>query len=73
MVPAVSEANLPAFALFSLARTLPTGVLAAAIGSGATRGIVCPEACGGEAAWGGGTEVLAPATQLGLIHHFGLR
>ncbi len=47
-----------------------TGVLAAAIGSGATRGIVCPEACGGEAAWGGGIEVLAPATLLGLINHF---
>ena len=47
-----------------------TGVLAAAIGSGAARGIVCPEACGGEAAWGGGIEVLAPATLLGLINHF---
>ncbi len=47
-----------------------TGVLAAAIGSGAARGIVCPEACGGEAAWGGGIEVLAPATLLALINHF---
>ena len=41
-----------------------TGVLAAAIGSGAARGIVCPEACGG------GIEVQAPATLLGLFNHF---
>ena len=50
--------------------TRVTGVLAAAIGSGAARGIVCPEACGGEAAWSGGIDVLAPATLLGLINHF---
>ncbi len=50
--------------------TQVTGVLAAAIGCGAARGIICPEACGGEAAWGGGLDVLAPATLLGLINHF---
>ena len=47
------------------------GVLPAAIGAQAAgRGIVCPAACGGEAAWAGGGEVLAPANLLALINHF---
>ena len=46
------------------------GVLPAAIGaSAAGRGIVCPEATGGEAAWAGGIEVLAPASLLALVNH----
>jgi magnesium chelatase family protein len=47
------------------------GVLPAAIGaSAAARGIICPAACGGEAAWAGEIEVLAPPTLLALINHF---
>jgi magnesium chelatase family protein len=46
------------------------GVLPAAIGAAArSRGIVCPAATGGEAAWAGGIEVLAPPTLLTLINH----
>ncbi len=33
------------------------------------RGLICPQAQGGEAAWGG-AEVLAPASLLALINHF---
>ncbi len=48
-----------------------SGVLAAALGAaGAGRGIICPESSGGEAAWAGGIEVLAPASLLALINHF---
>ncbi len=47
------------------------GVLPAALGaSAAGRGIICPAACGGEAAWAGEIEVLAPPTLLALINHF---
>ncbi|MDR3439629.1 YifB family Mg chelatase-like AAA ATPase [Telmatospirillum sp.] len=47
-----------------------TGVLAAALAASASdRGLICPAAQGGEAAWSG-TEVLAPASLLALINHF---
>jgi magnesium chelatase family protein len=47
------------------------GVLPAAISASAeARGIICPAATGGEAAWADGIEVLAPATLLALINHF---
>jgi len=46
------------------------GVLPAAIAaSAAGRGLICPEVQGGEAAWAGGPEVLAPPSLLALIHH----
>ena len=46
------------------------GVLPAAIGAVAhERGIICPAKCGGEAAWAGDLEVLAPASLLALINH----
>ena len=46
------------------------GVLPAAIGaSAAGRGIVCPAAQGGEAAWAGDIDVLAPASLLSLVNH----
>jgi magnesium chelatase family protein len=46
------------------------GVLPAAIGASARgRGIVCPAATGGEAAWAGGIEVIAPPNLLSLINH----
>ena len=47
------------------------GVLPAAIGASARElGLVCPAAQGGEAAWAGRIEVLAPADLLSLINHF---
>ncbi len=46
------------------------GVLPAAVGAVAHgRGIICPEATGGEAAWAGDLEVLAPPSLLALINH----
>ncbi|NYZ12971.1 YifB family Mg chelatase-like AAA ATPase [Azospirillum sp. RWY-5-1] len=49
-----------------------SGVLPAAINALAgERGLICPAACGGEAAWAGeDLDVLAPATLLALINHF---
>ena len=38
--------------------------------AGGGRGIICPEASGGEAAWAGGIDVLAPSSLLALINHF---
>ena len=47
------------------------GVLAAALAaSAAGRGLICPAACGGEAAWAGELDVLAPPSLLALINHF---
>src|SRR5207248_754484 len=47
------------------------GVLTAAIAANAAdRGLICPGAQGGEAAWAGGSDVLAPASLLELINHF---
>jgi len=53
-------------ALAPVAGVLPAAVAAVA----AERGIICPAACGGEAAWAGELEVLAPPTLLTLINHF---
>ncbi|HTW26919.1 MAG TPA: YifB family Mg chelatase-like AAA ATPase [Acetobacteraceae bacterium] len=47
------------------------GVLPAAIGaSGRDLGLICPRAQGGEAAWAGRIEVLAPPDLLSLVNHF---
>jgi magnesium chelatase family protein len=47
------------------------GVLPAAMGAAAAeRGIICPEASGGEAAWAGAVEVLAAPSLLALVNHF---
>lgn len=47
------------------------GVLPAAIAArAADRGLICPAPQGGEAAWAGGIEVLAPVSLLALINHF---
>ena len=54
------------------ALTPVAGVLPAAINALANeRGLICPAACGGEAAWAGeDLDVLAPPTLLALINHF---
>ena len=47
------------------------GVLLAAMAAvGSDRGIVCPEVTGGEAAFAGGLDVLAPKGLIHLINHF---
>jgi magnesium chelatase family protein len=47
------------------------GVLPAAIGAGAQElGLICPGCQGGEAAWAGSVEVLAPPDLISLINHF---
>ncbi len=47
------------------------GVLPAAIGASARGlGLICPAAQGGEAAWAGQIQVLAPTDLLALINHF---
>ncbi len=47
------------------------GVLPAAIAASASgRGLICPAACGGEAAFAGEIEVLAPPSLLALVNHF---
>jgi magnesium chelatase family protein len=53
-------------AIAPVAGVLPAAVAAAAAG----RGLICPAACGSEAAWAGEIEVLAPASILALINHF---
>ena len=53
------------------ALTRVAGVLPAAIGASANgRGLICPAACGGEAAFAGDIAVLAPPSLLALINHF---
>ena len=48
------------------------GVLPAAIGANAMgRGLICPAACGPEAAWAGGDmEILAPRSLIAIANHF---
>ena len=47
------------------------GVLPAALGASArARGLICPAACGGEAAWAGPIEVLAAPSLLAIVNHF---
>lgn len=53
-------------------RILPVaGVLPAAIEATAvSKGVICPESCGSEAAWTGNKDILAPSSLLALINHF---
>lgn len=48
------------------------GALPAAIGANAMgKGLICPKACGAEAAWGSADmDILAPDHLIGLINHF---
>lgn len=49
-----------------VAGVLPAGVAAAEAG----RGLICPAACGGEAAWAGDMEILAARDLLAIVNHF---
>jgi magnesium chelatase family protein len=47
------------------------GVLPAALhASSEDKGLICPQASGGEAAWSGLQDILAPSSLLALINHF---
>lgn len=52
--------------LLPVAGVLPAAMHASAKG----KGLVCPAASGGEAAWSGVNDILAPASLLALINHF---
>jgi magnesium chelatase family protein len=52
-------------ALAPVAGVLPAAMVA--VGKG--RGIICPAACGGEAAWAGDLDIVAAPTLLALINH----
>jgi magnesium chelatase family protein len=52
--------------LTSVAGVLLAGLSAAARGGG----LICPLACGGEAAWAGEVEILAAPSLLAIVNHF---
>lgn len=46
------------------------GVLSAAIGASAEgKGLICPQACGNEAAWGGPISIIAAPSLMALVNH----
>ncbi|HEX4181554.1 MAG TPA: YifB family Mg chelatase-like AAA ATPase [Caulobacteraceae bacterium] len=49
-----------------VAGTLPAAVAASAM----NLGLICPEACGPEAAWAGDCRILAPRSLISLVNHF---
>ena len=73
VLPTEDLADYAALGELSLDGTLNAvaGVLPAAIAAGGMGlGLICPAAQGGEAAWSGGTDVLAAGELLALINHF---
>jgi magnesium chelatase family protein len=71
VLPASEMANYVALGELSLdaAITALPGVLPAALAANEQgRGLICPEACGPEAAFAGEIEILAGAEALGKLH-----
>jgi magnesium chelatase family protein len=62
---AVGELSLDG-RIMPVAGALPAAVAANAMGLG----LICPEACGPEAAWAGDTKILAPRSLISLVNHF---
>ncbi len=62
---AIGELNLNG-EIASVAGALPAAMAAGAMGLG----LICPEACGAEAAWAGDTAILAPRSLISLVNHF---
>jgi len=62
---AVGELSLDG-RITAVAGALPAAVAAGAMGLG----LICPEACGPEAAWAGETRILAARSLIGLVNHF---
>jgi magnesium chelatase family protein len=62
---AIGELNLNG-EVTPVAGALPAAMAAGALGLG----LICPEACGPEAAWAGETAILAPRSLIALVNHF---
>ena len=62
---AIGELNLNG-EIAPVAGALPAAIAAGALGLG----LICPEACGPEAAWAGETAILAPRSLISLVNHF---
>ncbi len=62
---AVGELSLDG-RITAVAGALPAAVAAGAMGLG----LICPEACGPEAAWAGDTRILAAPSLIALVNHF---
>ncbi len=72
VLPASEIANYVALGELSLdAQVTPVaGVLPAALAaSEAGRGLICPAACGPEAAWAGGLEIIAAPSLIAIVNH----
>jgi len=73
-IPADALADYVVLGELSLDGTIApvAGVLPAAIGAnGMERGLICPHACGSEAAWAGSDiDILAPRSLIALANHF---
>ncbi len=72
VLPASEMANYVALGELSLdaAVTPVAGVLPAALAASAQgRGLICPAACGAEAAWAGALEILATPSLIALVNH----
>jgi magnesium chelatase family protein len=72
VLPASEMANYVAMGELSLDAqiTAVAGILPAAIAASAQgRGLICPAACGAEAAWGGGIEIIAAPSLIALVNH----
>ena len=62
---AIGELNLNG-EIAPVAGALPAAMAVGAMGLG----LICPEACGPEAAWAGDTAILAPRSLISLVNHF---
>ena len=72
ILPASEMANYVALGELSLDAqvTAVAGVLPAALAaSEQSRGLICPAACGPEAAWAGGVEIIAAPSLIALVNH----
>jgi len=72
VLPASETANYVAMGELSLDAqiTAVAGVLLAAVAaSEQQRGFICPAACGPEAAWAGGLEIIAAPSLIALVNH----
>ena len=72
VLPASEMANYVALGELSLDAqvTAVAGVLPAALAaSEQSRGLICPAACGPEAAWAGGLEIIAAPSLIAIVNH----
>src|SRR5216683_2497266 len=69
-----SHFDLPiALGLLAAMEALPAeelGFYTALAAAGRGSGVICPAACGGEAAWAGEVEIIAAPSLLAIVNHF---